>query len=1109
MEVDDAVCADAAGATMSMAARFVTDRLRRRQAGQLWLLCFVLGAGALGLVADPAGASAASSLYVTSEAGGSDLNPCSETQPCASIHHAIEVASEGGTISVGPGTFTEGGSKELILSKSLRIEGSSGAHATIVQGGASAAAFAISGSHEVTLAHLTIQDPASAGVGVRNNGGRVTIAESTVSDSAGNGIESGTGASTSVTIADSTIAHNAIGVVNDATVTITDSTIAENTSTGVYAFAATTNILDSTIVDNSGYGLQAEGGTSATLAGSILAGNSKGDCSFAVTDAGYNIASDESCVLSASTSISKSSSIDLGVLSQNGGPSETELPGTESAAVERIPAAASATIAGKSAALCEGTTDQRGIARPKVAGGKCTIGAVEPVSFTRYVASTGSDAGNTICASTMPCKTISHAIEIANGGDVISVGPGKFTEDLVLEKDLTIEGSSGAAATTVGDVLTSHSTAVSVAANVRATLARLTISSPEEYSVGVSSFDAAVTITESLITGGSEGSGVSSSGATGTTTIADSTVSGEQGVAGYNLATIIINGSTLSGGSVSGLHLYNGAIATISDTTTSGYGEGVDVQESSRVTITDSTFSHDNVGVDSQGGGVDIGDSTFNANNDGVYIYHGDAVTITASTISGSSSDGVVNRGGAATSISDSTIVGNKEAGVYSEGKAAATSVINSTIAANAEYGVRNDEGATTTLAGSVVASNTKGDCLTEIEGTITDAGYNLAEDATCPFSAAHHSLVSTPAQLGILGQNGGPTETAMQMPQSQVVERIPAGSEVTISSGAVALCAGSDQRGVPRPSYAGGRCDIGAVELAPSRTALSGSPTGATAGQMVTLTATVASAIGTPALPAPQGNVAFTAQGGTAIPACQSVPLVSIAGALQATCITSTLSAGTDALSARYTPVAGYHGSVGSLTLTIAAPGSGSTGTTSSAGTTSSSTVTASPTASARSTGITSATGTGTPVLSALRIAPRAFRATPRGPSAQATADRKAKRRKAKSQKPKGGASLSFDLNRAASVLFKVTERLPARRAKKGRCAKQTRAEHRARRCTRRITLKGSFRTAGVKGPNSLYFSGRLSGRKLPAGSYMLIARPSVGGSNGAAHSIAFRIAH
>ncbi|MHB1571779.1 MAG: right-handed parallel beta-helix repeat-containing protein, partial [Solirubrobacteraceae bacterium] len=384
MEVDDVVIAGVAGPGTSMAARLALARLRRPRTGQLGLLCLVLGAGALGLLAGPVVADAAT-VYVQSS-GGSDLNPCSEMQPCASIHHAVEVASEGETVSVGPGRFDEEGSKEVILSKSLKIEGSPGAGATIVQGGASSAAFAVSGSHEVSLTHLTIQDPASAGVGVKNNGGRVTIAESIVSDSTSTGIENGTGASTAVTISDSTIAHNAVGVANYAAATITDSTIAENTSTGVYAFAATTTILNSTIANNAGYGVQTEGGASATLAGSILAGNAKGDCATAVTDAGYNIASDESCGLSASTSISRSSSIDLGVLAQNGGPSETELPGTESAAFEKIPAGASATIASRSAALCEGTTDQRGVARPKLAGGRCTIGAVEPASFTRHVA---------------------------------------------------------------------------------------------------------------------------------------------------------------------------------------------------------------------------------------------------------------------------------------------------------------------------------------------------------------------------------------------------------------------------------------------------------------------------------------------------------------------------------------------------------------------------------------------------------------------------------------------------------------------------------------------------------------------------------------------------
>jgi hypothetical protein len=47
------------------------------------------------------------------------------------------------------------------------------------------------------------------------------------------------------------------------------------------------------------------------------------------------------------------------------------------------------------------------------------------------------------------------------------------------------------------------------------------------------------------------------------------------------------------------------------------------------------------------------------------------------------------------------------------------------------------------------------------------------------------------------------------------------------------------------------------------------------------------------------------------------------------------------------------------------------------------------------------------------------------------------------------------------------------------------------APRCTRTVTLRGSFTTSGHTGANTFRFTGRLAGKTLAQGSYTLIATP------------------
>jgi uncharacterized delta-60 repeat protein len=132
-------------------------------------------------------------------------------------------------------------------------------------------------------------------------------------------------------------------------------------------------------------------------------------------------------------------------------------------------------------------------------------------------------------------------------------------------------------------------------------------------------------------------------------------------------------------------------------------------------------------------------------------------------------------------------------------------------------------------------------------------------------------------------------------------------------------------------------------------------------------------------------------------------------------------------------------------------------------------------------------------PVLTRLRIAPRAFRPAAKGASAFPAARR-------------GGALVSFTLDRAASVRFTV-ERAGRGRRVGGRCVRPTRSNRAKRPCTRYATLAGGFTRRGTAGANHFRFTGRLSVRRLAPGRYRLIAAPTADRRRGDAKHARFRI--
>lgn len=133
-------------------------------------------------------------------------------------------------------------------------------------------------------------------------------------------------------------------------------------------------------------------------------------------------------------------------------------------------------------------------------------------------------------------------------------------------------------------------------------------------------------------------------------------------------------------------------------------------------------------------------------------------------------------------------------------------------------------------------------------------------------------------------------------------------------------------------------------------------------------------------------------------------------------------------------------------------------------------------------------------PVLTGLRLVPATFVAPSRGPTlAVASAPR--------ARVWSVGSQLRFTLSADATVAFTVKRKLPGVRS--GRRCLAPRRGRVGRRCTRELQVGRAIQHAARAGATRLRFSGRVGGRALALGSYVLVAQP-VGG---APQRVAFRI--
>jgi uncharacterized delta-60 repeat protein len=129
-------------------------------------------------------------------------------------------------------------------------------------------------------------------------------------------------------------------------------------------------------------------------------------------------------------------------------------------------------------------------------------------------------------------------------------------------------------------------------------------------------------------------------------------------------------------------------------------------------------------------------------------------------------------------------------------------------------------------------------------------------------------------------------------------------------------------------------------------------------------------------------------------------------------------------------------------------------------------------------------------PVLTGFTIRPSVFPAATRGGSIAR----------------KAGALVSYTDSVAATTTFTVARAMPGRKRGKS-CVKPTRSNAKAKRCTRYVRVRGSFKHVDNVGKNGFRFTGRVGQKPLKPGRYRLSAAPKLAGRSGKVARFAFRI--
>jgi hypothetical protein len=400
-----------------------------------------------------------------------------------------------------------------------------------------------------------------------------------------------------------------------------------------------------------------------------------------------------------------------------------------------------------------------------------------PTTFaaTRFVSPAGKNTiivagkvrANSCINSTRPCRTISWAVERAQGGDIISVGGGTYVETVTVSKNLTIQGAG--------------------ALNIGAGVQPPTLVDGNKQGVvftiqsGVTAAIKGMSITNGK--GVEHGGGISNKGnltVNGVILAANEAPKSGGGI--FNTGTLVLDRVWLyKNKATSGGGLHSSGSATLNEVNVQAneakFHGGINAGNSlgvSNSAITNNT-----------GGGIGI-DGTLTLLN----------VTISGNIHPGTEGSGLGVLGGAAT-LRYVTITANGPPD-------------------GARSGIFKSSGSSVNLENSIVSGNGQNpQCNVPTVGggvftPFSDGGFNIYGDASCGGGFPTDTSIIADPMLDTLSYNGGFFAlTHALKPASPAIDLVPQDK-----------CTPKDQRGVARPIDGNGdgklACDAGAFEFKP-----------------------------------------------------------------------------------------------------------------------------------------------------------------------------------------------------------------------------------------------------------------------------------------------------
>ncbi len=489
----------------------------------------------------------------------------------------------------------------------------------------------------------------------------------------------------------------------------------------------------------------------------------------------------------------------------------------------------------------------------------CTIIGI--LGLFQLIKSVQAISGNICDVPTVSYTNIQAAVDDATC-DTINLTASYYTENIIVDRSMTIQGQGFLSTTIDGNDLDS---VFIIQPGSFVTLSHMAIvngqsGDPDGGPIGgpgggVLNLGSTVTILESEIKDNYawpwSGGGVYNV-VTGTLNIISSTLSANIGVIGgaiYNNGLIQLRHSlVISNIAEAAGGIYNNGSMSIDHTNlinNRAGTEGGGIHNRGDLSLSDSTL-RDNQ-VDDFGGGIYISTGVvtvtksliisntsgyigggvsnrafvtlentlvgFNyADSGGGGIENAGVFIITASTLQSNTTSGFgggVQNNSGLVNITNSTLSGNLSpllgGGIYNLGDGSVIELVNSTLAENsapASAGIHTvGNNSTVNFQNSIIALNQGSN---NCGGNFNTAGYNVSDDASCDLNGVG-DLVNVDPLLGPLQDNGGDTLTHALMPGSEAIDHIPDGVN---GCGSKLIY---DQRGSQRPS--GDGCDIGAYE--------------------------------------------------------------------------------------------------------------------------------------------------------------------------------------------------------------------------------------------------------------------------------------------------------